>query len=139
MKKLFLWTAGLFGVIVVLAALAGPVKDREAQNLAADDAKLSSEIAANAEPPAPVEPEESVEPYNDPGISMAEFSRIQSGMSYEQATEIIGGPGEVISESDMAGYRTVMFQYEGERGFGANANLMFQNGKMIQKAQFGLQ
>lgn len=77
----------------------------------------------------------------NPGISKAEFEQLKSGMTYEQATAIIGGPGEVISESGNKGeaLHTVMYQYKGEKGLGANANLMFQGNKLQNKAQFGLE
>lgn len=71
--------------------------------------------------------------------TMAEFNQLREGMTYEQAVEIIGGEGEVLSSSDMAGYQTVMFKWDGSGSFGANMNAMFQNGRMISKAQFGLQ
>ncbi|NTV91008.1 MAG: DUF3862 domain-containing protein [Clostridiales bacterium] len=79
-------------------------------------------------------------PANKPTMTKAEFDQLKSGMTYEEATAIIGGPGEVLSESGNAGdeYHTVMYQYKGEGGFGANANLMFQGNKLMNKAQMGL-
>jgi hypothetical protein len=64
-------------------------------------------------------------------------------MSYEEVVEIIGGQGEVLSESGTPGgtgmdIHTVMYTWEGESGFGANANAMFQGNKLMNKAQFGL-
>lgn len=76
---------------------------------------------------------------NDPGISASEFAAMQTGMTPEEVTAIVGSAGTVMSESDLGGIRTVMVQWEGESGLGANANAMFQNGKLIQKAQFGLE
>lgn len=78
---------------------------------------------------------------NNPGISMAEFEQLKSGMTYEEATAIIGGPGEIASESGNKGevLHTVLYQYKGEKGLGANANLMFQGNKLQNKAQFGLE
>ncbi|SHH37497.1 DUF3862 domain-containing protein [Desulforamulus hydrothermalis] len=77
---------------------------------------------------------------NKPTISKEEFDQLKSGMSYEEATAIIGGPGVVISESGNPGdqLHTVMYQYEGEGDLGANANLLFQGNKLQNKAQFGL-
>lgn len=76
---------------------------------------------------------------SDPNISKDEFSRIRNGMSYKEVTSIIGGEGELLSESGEGQYHTVMYQYWGENGGGANANIMFQGGKLISKAQFGLE
>ena len=74
---------------------------------------------------------------NPATITMAEFSALQPGMAYDDAVRVIGGPGEVISQVDIAGTSTIMYMWEG-RGFGGNANAMFQNGALVSKAQFGL-
>ena len=47
---------------------------------------------------------------------MEEFTAIQNGMSVEEVQAIVGSPGEVLSESDMAGYRTVMVMWDGDSG-----------------------
>lgn len=75
-----------------------------------------------------------------PKIDLAEFQKIKAGMSYSQVVSIIGGSGTVMSESGSSGdpLHTIMYSWEGQGGFGANANIMFQGGKMINKAQFGL-
>ena len=79
-------------------------------------------------------------PANKPTMTMAEFAQLKDGMNYEDATKIIGEPGEVVSESGTKGdaLHTIMYQYNGEGDLGANANLMFQGNKLINKAQFGL-
>lgn len=86
-------------------------------------------------PPAPV-----VTPTDKLTMTMAKFTQLKDGMSYEDATKIIGEPGEVASESGTKGdaLHTIMYQYNGEGDIGANANLMFQGDKLINKAQFGL-
>lgn len=76
-------------------------------------------------------------------MTKAEFDQLKTGMTYDEATKIIGGPGEVISESGTKGgdglnIHTVMYQYKGEGSLGANANMMFQDEKLITKAQMGL-
>lgn len=71
------------------------------------------------------------------GISMEQFNRIQEGMTYQEAVSILGSSGEVISSSDISGYKTVMYMWKGN-SLGANMNAMFQNDKLISKAQFGL-
>lgn len=58
-------------------------------------------------------------------------------MTYQEVVSILGSSGEVISSSDVAGYKTVMYMWEGN-SLGANMNAMFQNDKMVSKAQFGL-
>ena len=85
--------------------------------------------------PAPV-----VAPTNDPNMSKAEFDKIQNGMTYEAVVKIVGGPGEMTAETGTKGddYYTVAYSFKGENGFGANAQLMFQGGKLNTKAQMGL-
>ena len=69
-------------------------------------------------------------------VTMAEYSRIQDGMSYEQARGIIGATGEEQSRSEIAGFTTVMYSWMNSNG--SNMNAMFQNDALVQKAQFGL-
>lgn len=68
----------------------------------------------------------------------AEFDRIRMGASYANVVEIIGCPGEEMARSDLVGFTTVLVQWAGRGGLGANMNVMFQNGLAVSKAQFGL-
>jgi hypothetical protein len=79
------------------------------------------------------------QPQNTSGVNMENYSKIQTGMSYEEVVAILGKQGEEMSSNDIAGYKNVMYMWDGDSGFGANMNAMFQNGKLIQKAQFNLQ
>lgn len=79
---------------------------------------------------------------NPSTITLEEFNAIQTGMSYDEVFEIIGGRGEVLSETDLGlgdEYISIMFTWEGEGSIGANANVLFQGGKVSSKAQFGLE
>ncbi|GEM_PF-4121156 len=73
-------------------------------------------------------------------ITAAEFAKIKNGMGYEEVATIVGGPGELLSESGSEGdeFHTVMYMWYGEDGI-SNANFMFQGGKLINKAQLGLE
>lgn len=73
-------------------------------------------------------------------ITKAAFDKLKNGMSYEEATSIIGYNGELISESGEKGDSTytVMYMYYGSGILGSNANLMFQGDKLMNKAQMGL-
>jgi len=77
--------------------------------------------------------------YNNPKISLSEFNRISTGMTHSEVWDIVGSGGTVMSESDIAGYKTVMYTWEGQGSLGANANCMFQNGELVSKAQYGLE
>ena len=73
------------------------------------------------------------------GVTKAGFAALKDGMSYEDAVAILGRAGEKMSESEIGGVQTVMYQWKADRGsLGANMNAMFQDGKLILKAQAGL-
>lgn len=71
------------------------------------------------------------------GVTMAQYNRIKSGMSYNKVVSILGQPTEELSSSEMMGITTVMYMWEGN-SLGGNMNVMFQNKKVVSKAQFGL-
>ncbi len=71
-----------------------------------------------------------------PKVTMAEYEQIKEGMWYGTALGIIGSPAEEISRSDIAGYKTVMYSWANTDG--TNMTAMFQNDKLVTKAQFGL-
>ncbi len=71
-----------------------------------------------------------------PIVTKAEFDQITEGMTYEQVVGIIGASGEVLSSSDIVGIKTVMYSWANSNG--SNMNAMFQDSRLIQRAQFGL-
>ena len=71
-----------------------------------------------------------------PVVTKAEYDQIREGMSYSEVRRIIGAPGEEQSRSDLAGISTVMYAWMNANG--SNMNAMFQNDKLVTKAQFGL-
>ncbi|MSO62041.1 MAG: DUF3862 domain-containing protein [Acidobacteria bacterium] len=71
------------------------------------------------------------------GVTLSQYSQLGDGMSYQDAVRVLGGPGTEISRSDLAGTVTVMYQWDGA-GMVANMNAMFQNDRLVTKAQFGL-
>lgn len=75
----------------------------------------------------------------DRTVSLAEFNRIKNGMSYKEVVAIIGFEGEVMSESTIMDIKTVMYSWENGGFSFSNMNAMFQNDKLISKAQFGLE
>lgn len=78
-----------------------------------------------------------------PVVTLDEYSRLQEGMTYEQAVTIIGAQGVEQASSTTAGVpgylptlRTRMYGWVNRDG--SNMNATFQNGTMIGKAQLGL-
>lgn len=110
----------LLGVIVFIEVVFNPKSQ-----LSVDQAPVSASGPARSSAPRPE------------GVTMSKYLRLEDGMSYAEAVRILGEPGEEISRSDLAGYTTVMYQWKAERGIG-NMNAMFQNDKLVTKAQFGL-
>ena len=78
----------------------------------------------------------------EPGITKANFDLIKKDMTYAEVVEILGKEGELMSESEFGDMRTVMYQWKATKkdkgSMGANMNAMFQNDKLISKAQYGL-
>jgi hypothetical protein len=72
-----------------------------------------------------------------PLVTMSEYSQLQTGISYEDAVGIIGATGQEMSSNDLAGIRTILYSWSNASG--ANMNAMFQDGKLVTKAQFGLE
>jgi hypothetical protein len=72
-----------------------------------------------------------------PSITAKQFMSLKNGMTYKQVCKVLGREGELQSENELAGYRTSMYSWS--NGNLSNMNAMFQNGKMMQKAQMGLE
>jgi len=69
-------------------------------------------------------------------LTMSKYNSIQDGMSYSEVTGIIGKNGEELSSSNLGDITTVMYSWANSDG--SNMNAMFQNDRLISKAQFGL-
>lgn len=72
------------------------------------------------------------------GVTMANYNKLQTGMTYEQVVQILGEEGKEMSSNDIAGYKNVMYMWKAGGFSVGNMNAMFQNGTLIQKAQFEL-
>lgn len=82
----------------------------------------------------------SQEPNADPHpeyITNDEYDAIETGMTYEQVVEIVGGEGELTSESEVMGVVTKMVFWKADP-YGANASVTFQDGKVFAKAKAGM-
>lgn len=76
----------------------------------------------------------------EPIVTLAEYSAISYRMSYRQAVEIIGTEGTEASSNVIEAIpgmmeRTVTIMYQWINEDGSNMNAVFQNDKLIQKAQ----
>jgi curli biogenesis system outer membrane secretion channel CsgG len=101
--------------------------------------------AAPTSTPAPVSTKSPVPPAtNTPRptptiawrLTLSMYNQVADGISYAEAVKIIGKEGTEQSRNTLAGYVTVMYMWQNSDG--SNMNAMFQNDKLIQRAQFGL-
>lgn len=71
-------------------------------------------------------------------ITMDEYNRIENGMSYNEAREIIGSDGELTSTSTVGDITISIYTWYGNGVAGSNANITFTNDSVTGKAQIGL-
>ncbi|MCA1058129.1 DUF3862 domain-containing protein [Rossellomorea aquimaris] len=78
---------------------------------------------------------------SDVKVTLEQFNKIENGMTLEEVIDIVGGEGEIISETGEEGtdLHTVMYSYQGKGSLGANVSLMFQGNKLQNKSQAGLE
>ncbi|MCP4229317.1 MAG: hypothetical protein GY771_04100 [bacterium] len=58
-------------------------------------------------------------------------------MTYNEIVGIFGSPGELMSETSMAGYTTKVYTWTARDGF-SNCVITLQNDAVMSKSQFGL-
>lgn len=134
----------VIAVMFIVASLSNSNEDKAttAAGLAVKqggDVVSSASVTGASKPSDAPTSKPTEQPKNKPTITKEEFEQVQNGMTYDEVTKIIGGPGEIMSEVGTKGdqFYTVIYMYKGE-SLGANANLTFQGGKLNAKAQFGL-
>lgn len=71
-----------------------------------------------------------------PALTKVNYHKVKEGMTYQEVVEIIGPPDSELSSSEIGDIKTQIYMWKS--GILANANMTFQNGKLIMKAQFGL-
>lgn len=69
-------------------------------------------------------------------MTLAKYSQLQIGLTYEQTASIIGAQGTEMSHSETPNYITVGILWK--NGDGSNMNCIFQNGELVSKAKAGL-
>lgn len=75
-------------------------------------------------------------------VTLDEFERVETDMSYESVVSIFGADGELLSSVDLfenkPQFKTETYAWDGYGGTGANCTVVFQGGKVTAKAQLGL-
>ncbi len=70
------------------------------------------------------------------GVTLANFNKISTGMTYGKVVEILGSNGKVMLEKEISGTKNLVYLWEGERQ--TNITAMFVDGKLDSKNQIGL-
>ncbi len=122
--------------LIVIGAITGSGDEKKDAKVSTPASSATAAVPTPTPPPVTAPPT-TRPPANSANITKAEFDQIQTGMSHDAVSAIIGGPGELTSQSDLAGYQGEIWSYKGS-SLGANAIMQFQNGALISKAQFGL-
>jgi hypothetical protein len=96
------------------------------------------QAAAPAGAQAPALPPPTAAPVAVTGTaSMADFLAIQPGMTLADVERTIGSPGTLVSQTDMAGYSSAIYSWDGDTVL-ATVMVMFENGRVVNKTEFGL-
>lgn len=143
MKKIALILMAILAAVTVTACFPSSLYDDVTSALSSqtevssaaenNDAEASTKEEASSEEEVSSEAEES----EAATITKAEYDKIKNGMSYDDVVKIVGGEGESLSDSEIAGIKTAVYMWYGDDQI-SNANIMIQNGKVVSKAQFGL-
>jgi hypothetical protein len=73
------------------------------------------------------------------GATLKEYMSLQTGTSAADAARIIGCQGDELSRVAFGDQETVMLTWPGEAGFFSNMNATFRSGRLVAKAQLGLE
>ncbi|WP_295813450.1 DUF3862 domain-containing protein [uncultured Nitratireductor sp.] len=74
---------------------------------------------------------------SDCTVTKAQYDALEMGMRYQQAVDALGCEGEELSISEMGSFKTIMMMWEGN-SLSASMAAIFQNDRLIQKEEFGL-
>lgn len=76
---------------------------------------------------------------NSRAVTLEEFNKIQTGMTYSEVCNLIGSEGTLSSQVDIGAqeYKTEIYHWYGEDGI-SNSVITFQNNKVIAKSQIAL-
>jgi Domain of Unknown Function with PDB structure (DUF3862) len=69
-------------------------------------------------------------------VMREQYDQLKMKMTYAEVVKILGCDGDEMSSSEVAGFKTSMYVWQGTGN--SNMDAMFQNGRLISKAQMGL-
>lgn len=65
------------------------------------------------------------------------YNQVETGMTYDEVVAIMGGDGELSSDTEIAGVSSKLYMWDGEN-IASNCSITFSDGKVSSKSQFGL-
>ena len=71
-------------------------------------------------------------------VTADQYERVKEGMSYEDVVGIMGGEGQLISDTSVAGESLQIYTWDGET-WGSNCTISFSNAVVDGKSQIGLE
>lgn len=69
--------------------------------------------------------------------TMEKYNQVQTGMTLDQVVEVMGGEGQLQSDTDVAGTTSQIYSWSGE-SLGSNMTVTLMNGTVSAKVQYGL-
>lgn len=130
-NRFLMWA--LAGIVGAPLSLAPIIASADHNSSTPNTSPGSGEVARNSTQNQNTTPKR-----KDAGVTMENYNRLETGMTYEQVVDILGKEGTEMSRNEIAGYKTVMYMWKAGGFSAGNMNAMFQNGALIQKAQFEL-
>ncbi|NML64160.1 hypothetical protein HHL22_02980 [Hymenobacter sp. RP-2-7] len=70
-------------------------------------------------------------------VTLTTYAYLTPGLLYTQASELLGGPGVLVSARDSGGVHAVVYKWGGPNG--AFMQAVFQNDRLVRKTEVGLQ
>ncbi len=97
-------------------------------------------VKSSPAPPATNDPQTNTSiPASTAGVTMANYNRLQTGMTYAEVVKILGSEGKRESVMEAGGIKIEMYKWAGaEDGSDARLDAFFKNGKLDKKSQFAL-
>ncbi len=69
--------------------------------------------------------------------TMDKYNQVKTGMTYDEVVAIMGGDGELSSDTKIAGVSSKLYLWDGE-DIASNCSITFSDGKVSSKSQIGL-
>lgn len=118
-KGIFKWIVIVILALIIIGAVAGGGDKKEETTQTATSTTTTSSAESKQ------------------GLTEEKYNSIDSGMTYDEVVALIGEDGTNISETEIGGVKTSVYEWKSSESFG-NATITFSDGKVVNKAQFGV-